>query len=99
MNEQSITINIAGATYQLKVSAAEQDMVQQAALFVNEHISEFEKKYPVKEKRDVLAMVTLQITSELLKKQQQQASEINRLQALLDELNNMVENHHNKVQS
>jgi cell division protein ZapA len=99
MSDTSVTITIAGLNYQLKLDAANHDQVQQAASFINEHISEFEKNYPVKEKRDILAMVSLQMVTELLKNKQQQASEIHRLQTLLDELNSMVENHAKKVSS
>jgi len=99
MSDTSVTITIAGLNYQLKLDAANHEQVQQAASFINEHISEFEKNYPVKEKRDILAMVSLQMVTELLKSKQQQASEIHRLQTLLDELNNMVENHAKKVNS
>lgn len=98
MSDTSVTITIAGINLQLKVNAADHDMVEQASSFINEHISEFEKNYPVKDKRDVLAMVSLQMVTELLKNKQQQASEIHRLQTLLDELNSMVENHAKKVQ-
>ena len=98
MNDTPVTIAIAGLTYHLKINKSEQDIIQQAVSFINNHISEFEKQYPVKEKRDVLAMVSLQLTAELLKKQNQQQAEILRLQALLDELNAMVENHKQKVQ-
>jgi cell division protein ZapA (FtsZ GTPase activity inhibitor) len=82
MSDTSVTITIAGLNYQLKLDAANHDQVQQAASFINEHISEFEKNYPVKEKRDILAMVSLQMVTELLKTKQQQASEIHRLQTL-----------------
>ncbi|MEO8760484.1 MAG: cell division protein ZapA [Bacteroidia bacterium] len=99
MSDTSVTIAIAGLNYQLKLDAANHDAVEQAASFINEHISEFEKNYPVKEKRDILAMVSLQMVTELLKNKQQQASEIHRLQTLLDELNSMVENHAKKVNS
>src|SRR5688572_5320535 len=98
MNDTPVTIAIGGITYHLKINQSEQDIVQQAVSFINSHISEFEKQYPVKEKRDVLAMVSLQLTAELLKKQNQQQAEINRLQGLLDELNAMVESHKQKVQ-
>ena len=72
MSDTSVTITIAGLNYQLKLDAANHDQVQQAASFINEHISEFEKNYPVKEKRDLLAMVSLQMVTELLKTKQQQ---------------------------
>lgn len=98
MNDTPVNIAIAGITYHLKIDKSEQEIIQQAVSFINEHISDFEKQYPVKEKRDVLAMVSLQLTAELLKKQNQQQAEIKRLQALLDELNAMVESHKQKVQ-
>jgi cell division protein ZapA len=98
MNDTSITVTVAGLNYHLKINQAEQETVQQAVSYINEQVSNFEKQYPVKEKRDVLAMVSLQLTAELLKKQQQQAAEIHRLQTILDELNAMVENHKQKVQ-
>ncbi len=98
MNDTSVTITIAGLNYHLKIKQSEQETVEQAVSFINEQVSNFEKQYPVKEKRDVLAMVSLQITAELLKKQQQQAAEIHRLQSILDELNTMVEGHNQKVQ-
>ena len=98
MNDTPVNIAIAGITYHLKIDKSEQEIIQQAVSFINEHISDFEKQYPVKEKRDVLAMVSLQLTAELLKKQNQQQAEIKRLQTLLDELNAMVESHKQKVQ-
>jgi len=99
MNDTSVTITIAGLNYHLKIKQSEQETVEQAVSYINEQVSNFEKQYPVKEKRDVLAMVSLQLTAELLKKQQQQAAEIHRLQTILDELNTMVESHKQKVQS
>ncbi len=99
MSDTMVDITIAGSSYRLKLDAAGQDQVRQAESFINEHISEFEKNYPVKEKRDILAMVSLQMVTELLKIKQQQATEIHRLQTLLDELNSMVENHAKKVQA
>ena len=98
MNDTPVNIAIAGITYHLKIDKSEQEIIQQAVSFINEHISDFEKQYPVKEERDVLAMVSLQLTAELLKKQNQQQAEIKRLQTLLDELNAMVESHKQKVQ-
>lgn len=98
MNDTSVTVTIAGLNYHLKISPSEQETLNQAVSYINEQVSNFEKQYPVKEKRDVLAMVSLQLTAELLKKQQQQAAEIHRLQTILDELNSMVDTHKQKVQ-
>ncbi|MBS1646554.1 MAG: cell division protein ZapA [Bacteroidetes bacterium] len=98
MNLTSTNISIAGQSYTLKLDENSLPAVEQAASFINDHISEFEKKYPVKEKRDLLAMASLEMITELLKKQEQQNTEIHRLKTLLNELNNMVENHSKSVQ-
>ncbi len=98
MSEHTVSVTIAGLSFRLKAVLSEEELIQQTASLINEHISEFEKKYPVKEKRDVLAMVCLELTSDLLKKQQTLNSEISHLKAVLDDLNALVESHKQKVQ-
>ena len=68
-----------------------------AAKLINEKVSEFERNYTVKEKRDVLAMVMLQIVSQQLQEDKNKSEEISKLQGLLDELNRMVKDHQVKV--
>ncbi|MCD6067618.1 MAG: Cell division protein ZapA [Bacteroidetes bacterium] len=97
MSETSIKIEIAGAEYSLTVKNEDIGIIEQAAALIKEKIVGFEKTYPVKDKKDVLAMVFLQTLSELMKESIQKTDEINKLQSLLEELTEMVKQHQQKV--
>ena len=63
MRELSIKIKIANRDYPLTVKPAEEEGIRKAAESINHQISEFERLYDVKDKQDLLAMVTLKIAS------------------------------------
>ena len=67
MSDVSVKVEIAGGLYTLKVKSEDENNVKQAVELINQKISEFEKNYGVKDKKDVLAMVTLQLVSQLEK--------------------------------
>jgi cell division protein ZapA (FtsZ GTPase activity inhibitor) len=97
MSDVSIKIEIAGTEYPLRVKSEDAPNVQTAARIINEKVTEFEKTYTVKEKKDVLAMVLLQLVSEFTVENNRKTEEIKSLQLLLDELNQMVKNHQQKI--
>lgn len=97
MSEVSLKINVAGIEYPLRLKQEDTDNVQRAAKLINEKIAEFEANYSVKEKKDVLAMVMLQLVSQLLQQDKQKSEELTKLQSLLDELNQMVRVHQEKI--
>ncbi|MFL5752168.1 MAG: cell division protein ZapA [Bacteroidia bacterium] len=97
MSEVSLKINVAGLEYPLRLKQEDVDNVQKAAELINEKIAEFEKNYSVKEKRDILAMVMLQVVSQLLQQDKSKSEELTKLQSLLDELNQMVKVHQEKI--
>jgi cell division protein ZapA (FtsZ GTPase activity inhibitor) len=97
MSEVSLKINVAGLEYPLRLKQEDTDNVQKAAKLINEKIAEFEKNYSVKEKKDVLAMVMLQVVSQLLQQDRSKSEELTKLQSLLDELNEMVKVHQEKI--
>lgn len=97
MSEVSIKIVVAGSEYPLRVEQSGVSEIEAAARLINEKVKDFETKYPVKEKKDVLAMVMLQTVTELLRQNKQISEEKNQLNSVLDELNRMVESHQEKV--
>ena len=56
MSDVSVKVEIAGGFYPLKVKADDEANVKQAVELINQKISEFERTYGVKDKKDVLAM-------------------------------------------
>ncbi len=98
MGDLSIKINIAGTEYPLRLKSDEEETVRQASSLINERFAEFEKKFSgVREKKDILAMVTLQLMVELLKGEKGRVAELNRLQLFVQEVNSMVEGHQSKL--
>ena len=66
MSDVSVKVEIAGGYYSLKLKAEDESSVKQVVEIINNKISDFEKKFGVKDKKDVLAMVSLQYISELM---------------------------------
>ena len=67
MNELSININIAGRSYPLTVSEAEEETVRTAGKLIQERLFQYAKQFDLKDQRDALAMLTLELATENLK--------------------------------
>ena len=67
MNELSININIAGRAYPLTVSETEEETVRTAGKLIQEKLLQYAKQFDLKDQRDALAMLTLELATENLK--------------------------------
>ena len=67
------------------------------SLIIKKNLSDFEKKYSITDKKDILAMVFLQTVSEFIKEQEKKDNELSNLKTLLDELGEMVKQHQQNV--
>jgi cell division protein ZapA (FtsZ GTPase activity inhibitor) len=97
MSEVSLKIIVAGTEYPLRLKNEDVANVRDAAELINSKVAEFDKNYSVKDKKDVLAMVMLQLVSQLLQQDKTKSEELIKLQSLLDELNQMVRSHQEKI--
>jgi cell division protein ZapA (FtsZ GTPase activity inhibitor) len=61
MSEVSIKVEIAGSVFPLKVNAEDEQNIKEAVNLINTKIAEFERNYAIKDKKDVLGMVMLQL--------------------------------------
>ena len=67
MKEQLISVIIADRPYRLSVTSEEEEQIlRMAGQRINEKIQEFASNYAYKDKQDLLAMVGLQFSVELL---------------------------------
>jgi cell division protein ZapA (FtsZ GTPase activity inhibitor) len=64
MSELSIKVNIANRVYPLSVQPEEEEEVRKAAVYINQRLKELESSFAVKDKMDLMAMMTLQLTLE-----------------------------------
>ena len=93
MSDVSVKVEIAGGFYPVKVKDNEEANVKRAVELINEKISEFEKKFGIKDKKDVLAMVSLQLISELLKDKNNAESELSTLKLVLSDVKEQLVQH------
>ena len=67
MSEVSLTVNIANRPYKLRVDSQEEDVVKKAVELIEKEMKEYTEQLGYKDKQDLLAMITLQNTSKMLK--------------------------------
>jgi len=99
MSEVNIKVEIAGSVFPLKVSADDEDNVKEAVNLINTKNTEFEKTYAIKDKKDVLSMVMLQLVSQLYKQANTAERELSDLKKLFTDVEEMLKIHLQNVSS
>lgn len=80
MSTLSINVNIAGRSYPLTIERAEEEAIRKAADAINKNIKDLQSNYAVRDMQDLLAMTSLQFTTELQKKTKSVEHEKNELE-------------------
>jgi hypothetical protein len=93
MSEVNIKVEIAGSIFPLKIHADDEQSIREAVNMINSKLYEFEKAYAVKDKKDVLAMVMLQLVSQLYKKASSAEKELSHLKQLFVDVEEMLKVH------
>lgn len=63
----SIKVNIAGRTYPLTIDRSEEESIRKAADAINKNIKDLQSNYAVRDMQDLIAMTSLQFSTDLLK--------------------------------
>ena len=66
MEDFTIKVQVAQRVYPIKISREDEERVRKASKMINDRMKEYESKYAVHDKMDLLAMCALHITTELL---------------------------------
>jgi cell division protein ZapA (FtsZ GTPase activity inhibitor) len=93
MSDVNIKVEIAGSVYPLKVSSEDEEDIKEAVKLINNKIGEFEKNYPVRDKKDVLGMVMLQLVSQLYKQANGAERELSNFKKLFADVEEMLKLH------
>lgn len=99
MSDVSVKVEIAGGLYPLKVKSEDERNVKQAVELINRKISEFERTYGIKDKKDILAMVALQLVSELQKDKVTAEKELSTLKNVLGDVEQMLAKHQSNIEN
>lgn len=97
MSDVSVKVEIAGGLYPLKIKSEDERVVNEAVKLINQKISEFERNYGIKDKNDVLAMVMLQLISELQKQKNTAEEELSTLKVVLRDVEQMLALHKSNI--
>jgi cell division protein ZapA (FtsZ GTPase activity inhibitor) len=99
MSEVSINVEIAGSIYPVKVSSADEGKLREVVTIINTKIGEFERNYVIKDKKDVLAMVALQLVSEYYKNAKSSEEELSHLRTMLADVEQMLKEHKQNIRN
>jgi cell division protein ZapA (FtsZ GTPase activity inhibitor) len=97
MSDVSVKVEIAGGYYSLKLKAEDESSVKQVVEIINNKVSDFEKKFGVKDKKDVLAMVSLQYISELMKEKNTAEKELSTLKLVFEDVKEQLVQHKKNI--
>lgn len=97
MSEVNIKVEIAGSTFPVKVNIVDQANIEEAISLINTKIAEFEKSYAIKDKKDVLAMVMLQLVAQLYKQATTAETELSNLKQVLEDVKVMLAQHNQDI--
>ncbi len=99
MSEVNIKVEIAGSFYPLKVNADDEQNIKEVVNLINTKIAEFEKTYAVRDKKDVLSMVMLQLVAQLYKKANSAEAELSNLKTLFTDVEEMLKQHNQNIEN
>jgi len=98
MSEVNIKVEVAGNIYPLRVNAEDEQNIKEAVDLINNKITEFEKTYVIKDKKDVLGMVMLTLVSQLYKQANTAQRELSHLKLLFADVEEMLKQHLQNIQ-
>jgi cell division protein ZapA (FtsZ GTPase activity inhibitor) len=99
MGEVNIKVEVAGSVFPLRVNAEDEQNIKEAVDLINKKIAEFEKNYAIKDKKDVLGMVMLQLVSQLYKQAHNAEKELSHLKLLFADVELMLKEHQHNINS
>lgn len=99
MSEINIKVEVAGSVYPLKVDENDEQSIKEAVELINSKIVEFEKNYAIKDKKDVMGMVMLQLVSQYYKQASTAERELSNLKKLFADVEVMLKEHIKNIET
>lgn len=97
MSDVTIKVEISGSSFPVKVNVVDEANIKEAVDLINNKIAEFEKNYAIKDKKDVLSMVMLQLVAQLYKQANTAESELSKVKQTLDDVKEMLQQHNQNI--
>lgn len=97
MSEKNIKVEIAGSVFPLKIDSEDEQNIRKAVELINTRIAEFERIYAVRDKKDVMGMVMLQLVSHYYKLAHTTEKELSDLKGLFADVEDMLRTHQRNI--
>ncbi|MPM02920.1 hypothetical protein SDC9_49178 [bioreactor metagenome] len=85
-----ITVTLANRKYTLSVEKEDEMVIRNATESINSRVKEYQMQFPGKDMQDILAMILLNTSSALTKKESSENSISETLQSRLSEINQLL---------
>jgi len=85
-----ITVALANRKYTLSVEKEDEMVIRSATERINGHVTEYQKQFPGKDLQDILAMILLNTSSALAKKESSDDGISETLHSQLSEINQLM---------
>lgn len=99
MSEINIKVEVAGSVFPLKVDAEDEQNIKEAVDLINKKIAEFERNYAIKDKKDLLGMVMLQLVAQFYKRASTAERELSHLKLLFTDVELMLQEHQRNIKT
>ena len=99
MSEINIKVEVAGSVFPLKVDSEDEQNIKEAVDQINKKIAEFERNYAIKDKKDLLTMVMLQLVSQYYAKAGTAERELSHLKLLFADVEVMLKEHQQNIKT
>ena len=90
-NEFPITLIILDRPYKMKVTAAEEETIRKAVDRINQRAAEYKKAFAYKDMQDILAMMSVEMSTKIIKLEENDQYVNSKLMSKLEEIENVLD--------
>lgn len=90
-NEFPITLVILDRPYKMKVTATEEETIRKAVDRINQRAGEYKKAFAYKDMQDILAMMSVEMSTKIIKLEENDQYVNSKLMSKLEEIENVLD--------
>ena len=90
-NEFPITLVILDRPYKMKVTAEEEETIRKAVHRINQRAGEYKKAFAYKDMQDILAMMSVEMSTKIIKLEENDQYLNSKLMSKLEEIENVLD--------
>ena len=93
----SITVNIAGVAYPLRIQSSEEEYIRKAEHLINERLRALKDDYKITDRPTLFSMLSIQLASELVQQKELNVGTDSGISEQFRQLNNVLDSALNEI--